>query len=247
MNMRAVEPGRGWLWLVEGFRLFRRNPLVWIALVFAALLIWILSFTIPLLGPLLFNLFSPVLLAGLMLGCRALDRGENLEINHLFAGFKTNPTQLVTIGGVYMVGTIVIVGIIFATAGGAALAAVLAKSPGDVQAISAALKGMALSLTIGFALQVPLLMLIWFAPLLVIFKGLTALDAMKLSFAACLANMMAFTVYGLIVLGLWFIASIPLFLGLIVLLPVMLCSIYTSYRDIFEPEQPPPSGAAPVP
>jgi uncharacterized membrane protein len=55
---------------------------------------------------------------------------------------------------------------------------------------------------------------------------------MKLSFAACWANVIPFFVYGLIVLVLWFIASIPLLLGLVVLLPVLFCSVYASYRDI---------------
>ena len=39
-------------------------------------------------------------------------------------------------------------------------------------------------------------MLIWFAPLLVVFNGLPPLEAMKLSFAACLKNMLPFLVYG---------------------------------------------------
>ena len=56
---------------------------------------------------------------------------------------------------------------------------------------------------------------------------------MKASFFACLSNWLAFLVYGLIILVLWFIASIPLFLGLVVLVPVLICSVYASYKDIF--------------
>jgi len=32
------------------------------------------------------------------------------------------------------------------------------------------------------------------------------------------------------------LASIPLFLGLLVLLPVMIASMYTAYRDIYYPD-----------
>lgn len=233
MKAQVVDAGKGWQWIVDGFGVFRKYPLMWIALTVVLVLIWMVSFAIQLLGPLLFNLLSPVLFAGLMIGCKAVDSGEDLEFSHLFAGFKKNAAALVTIGGVYLVGTIIVVGIIFLTAGGSMLPTVLQKSPGDMQVLAAALRSMALALTIGFALYLPLLMLIWFAPLLVVFHDLNPVEAMKLSFSACLANWLAFLVYGAIILVLWFIASIPLLLGLVVLLPVLICSVYTSYKDIF--------------
>lgn len=233
MKARVVEAGRGWQWIVDGFGLFRRFPLMWIALTVVLVLIWVVSFIIPLVGPLLFNLFFPVLFAGLMIGCRAVEGGDELELPHLFAGFKKNPTALVTIGGVYLVGTIVVVGIIFLTAGGSMLPTVLEKSSGDMQTAAAVLRSMALALTVGFALYLPLMMLIWFAPLLVVFHDLNPVEAMKLSFMACLSNWLAFLVYGALILVLWFIASIPLFLGLVVLVPVLVCSVYASYKDIF--------------
>lgn len=233
MKARVVEAGRGWQWIVDGFALFRRYPLMWIAVTVVLVLIWMVSFLIPLLGPLLFNLLSPVLFAGMMIGCRAVENGEELELAHLFSGFKKNPAALVTIGGVYLVGTILVVGVIFMAAGGSMPPAVFDKSGGDVHAVAAAMRSMAFALTIGFALYLPLLMLIWFAPLLVVFNDLTPVEAMKTSFFACLANWLAFLVYGLVILVLWFIASIPLFLGLVVLLPVLICSLYASYKDIF--------------
>src|SRR5688572_28631113 len=166
MKARVVDAGRGWQWIVDGFGLFRKFPLMWIALTVVLVLIWMVSFIIPLLGPLLFNLLFPVLFAGLMTGCRAVESGEDLELPHLFAGFRKNPAALVTIGGVYLVGTILVIGIIFVMAGGSMLPAVLEKSSGDMQMLGATLRSMALALTIGFALYLPLMMLIWFAPLL---------------------------------------------------------------------------------
>lgn len=245
MKARVVEAGRGWQWIVDGFALFRRNPLMWIALTVVLVLIWMASFLIPLIGPLLFNLLSPVLFAGMMIGCRAVENGEELELAHLFAGFKKNPAALVTIGGVYLVGTIVVVGVIFMAAGGAVFPTVLDKSSGDIEAVAAAMRSMAFAFTIGFALYLPLLMLIWFAPLLVVFSDLNPVDAMKTSFFACLSNWLAFLVYGLIILVLWFIASIPLFLGLVVLLPVLICSLYASYKDIFVAGEAKPAGSNP--
>jgi uncharacterized membrane protein len=79
-------------------------------------------------------------------------------------------------------------------------------------------------------------MAVWFAPLLVAFHGMAAVPAMKLSFHACWRNMLPFTVYGFVILVLWFLASIPLLLGLLIVLPVVLCSIYASYKDLFVAE-----------
>ncbi|OGA53597.1 MAG: hypothetical protein A3G24_15765 [Betaproteobacteria bacterium RIFCSPLOWO2_12_FULL_62_13] len=241
MKAQVVDAGKSWQWIVGGFEVFRKYPLMWIALTIVLVVIWMVSFAIPILGPLLFNLLSPVFFAGLMIGCKAVDGGEPLELSHLFAGFQKNATALVTIGGFYLVGTIVIVGIIFMTAGSTMLPTVMQKSPADLEMLAGALRSMALALLIGFALYVPLIMLIWFAPLLVVFDNLKPSEAMKLSFSACLMNWLAFLVYGAIVLVLWFIASIPLFLGLVVLLPVLICSVYASYKDIFSA-----AGAAPA-
>jgi uncharacterized membrane protein len=41
------------------------------------------------------------------------------------------------------------------------------------------------------------------------------------------------------------LASIPLMLGMILLLPVLVCSIYASYKDIFPAEAAPSAGPAP--
>lgn len=243
MEARVVEGGRGWQWIVDGFALFRKSPAMWIALTVVLAVLWLLSFVIPLLGPLLFNLLSPVLFAGLMIGCRALENGEELEIRHLFAGFKQYATPLVTIGGVYLVGTIIVFGIVFLTAGGSMLSITLMKPGVDLETLVAAIRSLALALALGAAVYIPLIMLIWFAPLLVVFNGLAPVDAMKLSFAACCKNWLSFLVYGVAILVLWFILSLPAALGFVGMLlvvalllasiPVLFCSIYASYKDLF--------------
>jgi uncharacterized membrane protein len=59
------------------------------------------------------------------------------------------------------------------------------------------------------------------------------LDAMRLSFFACLRNMLPFTLYGIISAVLLLVAMIPLGLGLLVMIPTMTASLYVSYKDIF--------------
>jgi len=90
-----------------------------------------------------------------------------------------------------------------------------------------------LSLLLALALAVPVYMAIWFAPALIMFHDVKPLDAMKSSFFACLKNIVPFLLYGIILMVLCVVASIPFGLGFLVLGPVIVGSIYAGYRDIF--------------
>jgi hypothetical protein len=230
MNARSVAAANGWQWIKGGFDLFRQNPVIWIALFFIYLLLCMALSVVPVIGPIAVNLLAPVFMAGFMLGCQALENGEELEINHLFAGFKQNTSQLISVGGLYLAGMIVIAGVIFVTAGGAMLA--MGEPENAIQAGADAQK-LLLPLMILLALMLPLVMAYWFAPTLVVFHGYGAVDAMKLSFSACLRNILPFTVYSLICMLLLVLAAIPLGLGLVVMIPTMTASLYVSYKDIF--------------
>ena len=81
--------------------------------------------------------------------------------------------------------------------------------------------------------MMPLLMAYWFAPVLVGLNNLTAVAAMRLSFRASVRNIWPFLLYGLIFIVLLALAIIPFGLGLIVVVPVMMTSLYTSYVDVF--------------
>lgn len=236
METRIVAADRGWQWIVEGFRMFRGQPLVWIAMVVIMLVISAASAMIPLLGALILNLVTPVFFAGLMLACRTTDQGGEPEVGQLFGAFKTHAAPLVTVGGIYLVGNIIAVGVMFAFAGGAALPAVLGKGAANPEAIRTALGGLMLGFAVGLAVFAPVLMAVWFAPLLIVFRGVAPVEAMKLSLTVCWQNMMPFLVYGVIALLLSIAAFLPLMLGFIVLVPVMVCSIYMSYKDIFPEE-----------
>ena len=104
--------------------------------------------------------------------------------------------------------------------------------------MGSALSGVALGsllilLLVGALLYVPLAMAVWYAPALVLFQQVSAFDAMKASFFGCLKNWVPMTVYGIIVFVLMIAATVPLLLGWLVLLPLLLASTYTSYRDLF--------------
>jgi uncharacterized membrane protein len=235
MNIQSVSAGRGWQWIVAAFGLFKKNPLIWIVLHLALILIGVGVNILPVVGPYLVYLLTPVLLGGLMTAAKDIESGQEIEIAHLFRGFRQNTTHLITVGGVYLVGQVVISGVMIAVGG-----------PEFQQALAAGVEGIdpasltpeiarriLMALLVGTALFVPLAMATWFAPALVILDSQTGFAAMGESVRACLRNMAPFLVYGVFSLLLLIAASIPFGLGLILWVPVMVLTLYTSYREIF--------------
>jgi uncharacterized membrane protein len=233
---RAVEGGQGWTWIAQGWDLFAKNPGIWIVNVILLLIISTALGVVPVLGHIASQLMYPVLIAGLMLGCRALQRGEPFEVAHLFAGFQNNTAQLVMLGLFTLIAWLlifaVVAGLLFVLGGGAIISAIVGGSVAGAVA-GAAIMLMLLGLLVMMLLFIPVAMAVWFAPCLIVFHNLQAIDAMKLSFDACLKNMIPFLVYGLVMFIFCILATIPLGLGWLVLAPVGIATIYTGYRDIF--------------
>ena len=240
---RTVGAGQGAAWWGEGWRLFTPAVGVW-------LLIWVIlvglylvaAFTVV--GSLVMDVLLPVFAGGLMLGCRALDRGNPLTLGHLFAGFSQRTRPLVVVGLIYTALSILIMllvaGMMVALFGVAIFGMLIgAVDPSQTGiALDSAVVAVLLGVLFILLLLVPLVMAVWFAPALVMLGGLSAAAAMTASFRGCVRNIVPFLLYSLIGLGLAIVASIPFGLGWFVLLPVMTTSIYASYCDIFEDQGP---------
>jgi uncharacterized membrane protein len=175
-----------------------------------------------------------------MLGCRAVDRGNPLTLSHLFAGFSQRTGPLILVGVIYtvlVIAVVIVVAVLLFLFFGAAVIGAIAAA-GDPGRLGLALGSMYLAVLVGallfLALWLPVMMAAWFAPALVMLGGVEPLAAMKLSFSGCLKNIVAFLLYGLIGILLAIVASIPLGLGWLILVPVSVATVYASYCDIFE-------------
>ena len=229
-NSRVVPPGNAFDWLRQGWALFAANPGLWIGLTIVLLVIVLGVQIVPLVGTLAAHLLMPVLGAGLLLVCRKIDEEERVQIDDLFAGFKQNAGPLVMVGVLYMVAMFAIVVIVVVVGGGSVAGGLLSAQP---EGLGVIFGGLMLSLLLSLALSVPVVMAVWFAPALVFFNHMQPVEALKASFEACMKNVLAFLVYGLIVLVLAFFAALPVGLGCLVLIPVLAGSVYAAYRDVF--------------
>lgn len=226
----SLPAGRGLEWLRQGWQCFAASPGLWIGITIIWTVLLVVLNVVPLLGTIASTLLAMVTVGGLMQGCRALSRGEPLRIDHLWAGFGDRVNPLLALGAWYlaaMLGVAVFIVLMSAlVAGVAGLAAFAALVV--VSAVTSLL------LLIAILLMAPVLMAIWFAPALVMFHRLTAVEAMRASFYASLRNAPAFLVFSLIYIVLAVLASIPAMLGWLLLLPVTFGAIYASYRDVFQ-------------
>jgi uncharacterized membrane protein len=233
---RTVPAANGWQWIVDGWKLFRRQFGMWIALVLGFLAVMVVLGLVPVAGGAAAALIAPVLSGGLMLACRTIDEGASPRIEQLFAGFRQNTQQLVVVGIFHLVAVtaIVLLLTIFvgANVGFGALVGGMVGHPG-MGAMTAGVASMFLAALLGAALSVPVYAALWFAPALIVFHDLDAVAALKASFFAILKNIPATFLYSLILLALAVLAGVSFGLGYLVLAPVGVASVYASYRDIF--------------
>jgi uncharacterized membrane protein len=233
-GVRSVAAGRGLSWFGEGLELFKLAPWIWILNVVLFFIILALLNAIPMIS-ILTSLLTPVFVGGLMVGCRDLDLGQRLRVAHLFAGFQNRAGALIGLGAINVILTILIVGVVFGV--------MLVLVNVDLETLDAWESGqiheqqmlaMLLVVLLVMLFMLPLIMLFWFAPtLIVLHDDVGILEAMRLSFFGCLKNILPFLIYGIVGMILMILASIPFGLGWLVLGPVLFGSIYASYKQIF--------------
>lgn len=229
---QAVATGNGWQWIADGWGLFMRQPGTWVLIMVIFIVIFLVLGLIPIIGSLATNVLYPVFAGGFLLGCRALASGGDLEVGHLFAGFRDHFGKLALVGLFYL-GAVIVAAMIAALVAGAGAGGFAALSNPEAFAREGGMMAIALFMLVMMALIVPAAMAIWFAPALIVFNDFGVGAALKSSFSACLKNIVPFLIYGIVFFVLAIVASIPIFLGWLALGPTLTASIYTAYRDIF--------------
>lgn len=228
---RSVPTGNGWAWLADAWTLFRGAAGTWIGMGVVLALIFVVLAVVPILGPLASFILGPVFTAGLVIAGRTAAEGGEPRFAQLFDGFRHRFGTLAAVGALYLVGTVAIMLVVSLLTGVGLFGMMGSSTPPDTLA---ALGGrLAIAILLMLALMVPLVMALWFAPPLVVFNDLGAVESMKASFAGCLKNILPFLFYGLVLLIASVVASLPFMLGWLILGPVMGASIYTAYRDIY--------------
>ena len=238
-NGRTTLAGNGLNWITAGWNIFTQSALVWIVCMVILLVMFVVLGFVPILGNMIIYVVMPILTGGLMMGCQAQHEGRPLEIGDLFAGFQKRTVPLMLVGVMHLVVSVVLLllaGVVFFVIIGSS-GIVGALMSGDQTAVMSMLAGSVIGALvvalIVLAAYIPVAMAFWFAPTLVALHDIEPMQAIRMSFFACLKNFMPFLLYGIVFFVIFFIAAIPIGLGLFVAFPLLYASSYAAYRDIF--------------
>lgn len=232
---RKLAASQGFHWVAAGFRLYRKSPLL-LSAAFGVLFGIVMALgLIPVVGPSLSELASPLMVAGFMAAYRMLDDGQDLELPHFLAGVQGPMIPLMAVGAVQLLGALLIGQVMLGMGFDPQVVMETARrtdtTPQEMQAILN--QSMPAVLT-GLALFTPLIMATWFAPALILFGAARPATALGVSFRAVARNWAAMIVNGM-TLGMLLVlaALVPMLLGLLVAMPILFGSLYASYQAIF--------------
>jgi hypothetical protein len=234
---RSVPMRNAFTWIADAWGLFKEQPGLWIGfiLVFAALPVLPVVLAIPLKGTpfagiiLFFGLillFMHILfIAGAIYSCDLLRRKGSFTFSDLFVAcnrdYDTAPLLAIWLIGW---GCIIVLMNILPNSPSTATGA----PPDTIYTVRS---------IIAFVWMVICSMAFWFAPALVMMHGISPVKAIRMSFFACLKNILPTGIIGIIVASVMtFIETLPFLPGLLAMLPVimLMCFLnYTLYRDIF--------------
>lgn len=224
-TIRSVDAGRGVDWISGGFSMVFKAPGTWVLITIA---LFVVSIVVDMITPdAISGAMSMALttyLSGLlMLSCRSMERGEDM-FTHVKAHASSPPLLvLAAIAAVLYFGLTMV----FATLGVGTLVVFL-MSP--MLALQSAGVGLLAIVVLYVLISMALLM----SPALVVLRGVAPVEALKLSFMGCLKNIVPFLIYTLLMMLVMIVAAIPLGLGLLIAIPVYICSGYLAYKHIFE-------------
>ena len=195
MQALNLPAARGWRWLGAGYALFRRNPAILSLLLLTYWMLLALVGSLPFIGSLITYLAMPALSLVLMNACRVLDRGLAVTPQSLSTGIRPQAPVLVGLGGLYLCGTLLILGLASLVDGGDLFR--LMFIGGDHGDLPADNPEFLLATQLALLLVVPLVMAFWFAPMLAAWHRQGAGKALFFSFFACLRNWRPFLLYSL--------------------------------------------------
>ncbi|WP_265503760.1 BPSS1780 family membrane protein, partial [Providencia heimbachae] len=232
---RAVDAGEGVNWISQSWALVKEKLGMWILInIVLFALIFIISM-IPFLN-LLITFITPIFLGGIIAICENQRKTGQAEIGLLFAGFQQKFSTLFAVGAINFAANLV--GMIIAfIIGGSAIFGLLMENnqyggPSDAAILASSgtfiLAGivMAIAALVGTALT-------WFAPALVMNHEFKVGEAISASLQAVKKNILPGILFFIVIAILLVVSAIPLGLGLLISMPIMYATYYSTYRSLF--------------
>jgi uncharacterized membrane protein len=228
---RAVLVGNAFSWISDAWGLFKQQAGLWIGFLVLYMVLYFLLDLIPVIGGLIAMFVQVLFTAGVVYSCGLLRREGAFAFGDLFVAFnrRTGPLLIASLIALGLLIVPIIIGVIF-IGGSAGFGALALGGEAAAGALGVGLIVGVLIMLVGAAVYT---MAIWFAPALILMHDIAPVEALKMSFSACLKNILPGLVFFLVMTVLLLVSAIPLGLGLLVTLPMFWICYYASYHDIF--------------
>lgn len=248
--MEKLPANAGWLWVKQGFALFRKQPAEMATLFLAYMFLMLIIGIVPLLGQILPMVLVPVFSMAFMQACANIEQGKKVYPNLLLTGFRKPAfASLLKLGVLYLVAAVAAVAASALIDGGVFWQVMSSDKALDRETIRNS--NMSLGMMFSAAVYIPAAMAFWYAAPLIFWQKMGVGKAVFYSFFAVKRSGSAFLVYGLswMLIGVLLPALISSliamlfaksFVVMLILLPlslmltvVMYCSFYPTYTAVF--------------
>jgi hypothetical protein len=247
--MNKLPASAGWLWVKQGFALFRKQPAELSTLFIAYMFLMLALNIIPVVGAVLPVILVPVFAMAFMQACVNVEQGRRVYPNLLLAGFRSPAFRsLVLLGVLYLLAALLAVAASSLVDGGVFWGVMNGKMALDSPEVRNS--SMPLGMLFSALVYTPAAMAFWYAAPLMAWKNMSLAKAVFYSFFTVKNAGRAFVVYGLAWFGLGILLPtiVSTFLALagsktlavfvlmplsIVMTVVMYCSFYPMYTEFF--------------
>lgn len=256
-HLHICPPRNGWEWLLKGLALFRKKPGE--LFLFGNTYLFILLFVgvlIPVLGPTLVTLLTPAFAYGIMLAGKMAQSGQRVTPILLFSGLSqagpANRKNLLMLGAGYTACFAVIKLLAYAVLGEQPQVDFTDMQNVDPVAMAEFTNFMVSYMAFAALTSIPVILLFWYAPVLVVWHNMSPVKALFSSWVAVWRNKSAFVIYGMgwgllslafcsVVIGVLSVIGLPSglmgavnIMVLALVMSVSLMTFYPSYTDVFE-------------
>lgn len=251
-GIQTVTVRDGWLWFRTGFARYRRNPVLMMFWVMTYWTLLGLAGLVPVLGDVLVAVLAPVLMVGVLAGCRALDRETMPSFTIMFSGFGGRLQPLMGLGLLHFALTVGALALTAFWDGGVLLQYMARGTLGSPDLpMPDPTQLPATGLLIALLAYVPILLAFAYAPLLVAWRGFGLGKALFFSLVSSwrawrgmIGFLAALAIYGvflpslammlLISLGVddALVTSLVVVPIVVVLAPTVVSAFYASYGQV---------------
>ncbi|OGB20436.1 MAG: hypothetical protein A3I66_18420 [Burkholderiales bacterium RIFCSPLOWO2_02_FULL_57_36] len=248
--MQKFPATLGWLWIKEGFALFRKQPAELSTLFLSYFFLMIVVGIIPFFGQLLPLILIPTFSMAFMQACADVEQGKRVYPNLLLTGFRSPAfITLLKLGGLYVIAASIAISASSLIDGGVFFKAMTGQITLDAETVQGS--NMSTAMLFAAAVYLPAAMAFWYAAPLITWQKMGLMQAIFYSFFSVRRAGKAFLVYGFawIAIGVLLPVLVSGLIGLLtgksavtmiflmtmsmVMTVIMYCSFYPTYTHLF--------------